>query len=174
MLVVSDNPLSDQQRGDGFVVGQSLFLADRTNVVRATGMVADVEDGIARLVDLRPLRTDEVFEAKGTAILAKAIEAPNLGLRKLRDQQQQFRDEVLARCEYRCVLSGCDVPEALEAAHLPGRSWERGHNSGTDGIALRADLHRLLDTGLLTINFEGMVECKVAHYLWLNGKRITI
>jgi hypothetical protein len=41
--------------------------------------------------------------------------------------------------------------QALEAAHLPGSSWQTGDNEATYGILFCADLHRLLDVGLLQI-----------------------
>ncbi|WP_164853366.1 HNH endonuclease signature motif containing protein [Paraburkholderia kirstenboschensis] len=48
-----------------------------------------------------------------------------------------------------CAISGCDIPEALEAAHLRGRKWREGHNAAEDGILLRRDLHMLYDRELL-------------------------
>jgi hypothetical protein len=65
------------------------------------------------------------------------------------------------------VVSGCEVPEALEAAHLVGRDWRAGHNRATDGVLLRRDLHALYDRGLLVIREDGSVtlDQKVAgHY----------
>ncbi len=64
--------------------------------------------------------------------------------------QQKFRVVVGNRCKWRCVLSGTDIPQVLDAAHLPGRDWQF-HNESTDGILIRADLHRLLDSGLAEI-----------------------
>jgi hypothetical protein len=57
----------------------------------------------------------------------------------------------------RCAISGCTVPEALEAAHLVGRDWRQGHNRASDGILLRRDLHTLYDYGLLRISDAGVV-----------------
>lgn len=69
-----------------------------------------------------------------------------------RPDQAAFRDAVFRACGGRCVVSGCAVPEALEAAHLLGRDWRQGHNSANDGILLRRDLHNLYDRGLLQIS----------------------
>lgn len=76
---------------------------------------------------------------------------------EVRPQQAGFRAAVFRACGGRCVISGCDVPEALEAAHLRGRDWRAGHNHENDGILLRRDLHTLYDRGLLTISDEGRV-----------------
>jgi len=174
MLILTDNPLADRQRGDGFAVGQRIFLADQRHMVRASAEVGQIEDGIAQLYDLQVFRDDEIFEAHGNAIHAKSVGESVLSLRKARPDQQQFREAVLRRCNYTCVLSGCDVPEALDAAHLPGKSWEAGHNLASDGIALRCDLHRLLDSGLMTIDLKGNVRCSAKHYEWLNEKIIIL
>lgn len=74
---------------------------------------------------------------------------------EVRTQQSAFRKAVFLACGGRCVVSGCRIPEALEAAHLEGRSWKDGHNAASDGILLRRDLHALYDAGLLSIS-EGM------------------
>lgn len=77
---------------------------------------------------------------------------------EVRTQQRAFREAVFRLCGGRCVVSGCDVPEALEAAHVTGRDWRLGHNEGTDGILLRRDLHTLYDRALLRITEDGQVE----------------
>lgn len=74
-------------------------------------------------------------------------------------------------------MSGCAVPEALEAAHLIGRDWRQGHNSATDGILLRRDLHNLYDRGLLVVNDEGQVKLSgkvMAYYGEFNGAVVTL
>lgn len=70
---------------------------------------------------------------------------------EIRTEQSAFRVAVFKACSGRCVISGCEVPEALEAAHLHGRDWRAGHNAASDGVLLRRDLHALYDRGLLKI-----------------------
>lgn len=76
---------------------------------------------------------------------------------EVRVQQSAFRQKVFRACNGCCVVSGCDVPEALEAAHLLGRDWRLGHNEASDGFLLRRDLHAMYDSGLLTISEAGKV-----------------
>ena len=76
---------------------------------------------------------------------------------EVRTQQGAFRVAVFRACGGKCVISGCNVPEAVEAAHLAGRGWREGHNSVSDGILLRRDLHSLYDRGLLQIGEDGTV-----------------
>lgn len=63
-------------------------------------------------------------------------------------------------CAYdgQCPLTGCLVPEAVEAAHLHGRDWRKGHNEARDGILLRRDVHALYDANLIRILPTGEVE----------------
>lgn len=95
---------------------------------------------------------------------------------ELRTQQAAFRLAVFRACQGRCVISGCAVPEALEAAHRLGRDWRRGHNEARDGILLRRDLHTLYDRGLLRITEAGRVELDervIGHYGELAGMQVT-
>ena len=94
-----------------------------------------------------------------------------------RPEQGAFRDAVFRACGGQCVVSGCTVPEALEAAHLLGRDWRRGHNRAADGILLRRDLHNLYDRGLLRISDTGQVELSdelLAYYGGFNGVMVTV
>lgn len=76
---------------------------------------------------------------------------------QVRPEQGPFRDAVFRAFGGRCAISGCMVPEALDAAHLVGRDWRQGHNRASDGILLRRDLHTLYDRGLLRISDAGVV-----------------
>jgi hypothetical protein len=69
---------------------------------------------------------------------------------ELRVSQAAFRNRVGERCRWRCVVTGSAIGTILDAAHLPGRDW-RKHNKGSDGILLRADIHRLIDNDLARI-----------------------
>lgn len=65
-------------------------------------------------------------------------------------KQQSFRVRVGERFGWRCAVTGTAVRDVLDAAHLPGRDW-RVVNEASDGVLLRADLHRLLDRGIAEI-----------------------
>jgi putative restriction endonuclease len=62
--------------------------------------------------------------------------------------QRAFRTKLLDAYSGRCAVTGCGVPDVLEAAHL--RPY-RGPDSNTlgNGLLLRADIHTLLDLMLL-------------------------
>jgi hypothetical protein len=70
---------------------------------------------------------------------------------KVRSGQGAFREKVLRAYGNRCVITGCDVQEALEAAHITPYKGNKS-NHASNGLPLRADLHRLWDTGRLAIH----------------------
>jgi putative restriction endonuclease len=72
-----------------------------------------------------------------------------------RSGQKKFRESLLRAYDGRCAISGCDVFEALEAAHIyPYNGYYT--NFVTNGLLLRADLHTLFDLGLVSIEPDGM------------------
>lgn len=77
---------------------------------------------------------------------------------EIRPEQAAFRRKLFSAYNGRCVVSGCDVVRALDAAHRHGRQWRNGHNDVMDGFLLRKDLHALYDSKSLTISDGGLVE----------------
>lgn len=117
----------------------TLYFEDSRNVPEAecVGAVTGLEISLESIVGL-PGAQNEASEGSGSKKLTAEVE------RRL--QQARFRVLVGNRCDWKCVVSGFDVKEVLDAAHLPGRDW-RSNNLATDGIMIRSDLHRLLDLG---------------------------
>lgn len=65
-----------------------------------------------------------------------------------------FRTTVLRSYAGRCFLTGEEIPEVLEAAHIV--PVEHGGADSTDnGICLRVDIHRLFDSGNIRIRPTG-------------------
>jgi hypothetical protein len=97
---------------------------------------------------------------------------------KLRAGQGAFRDALLRAYEGRCAISSCNVPEALEAVYIrPGKGPK--NSTVPHGLLLRADLHRLWDTGRLAVHESthevlldrGMIG---TDYSFLVGSRINV
>ena len=65
--------------------------------------------------------------------------------------QPAFRRTVLRAYNNRCAVTRTKVVEVLQAAHIQPYTNERS-NHITNGICLRADLHKLFDEGLITIS----------------------
>lgn len=95
-----------------------------------------------------------------------------------RQGQQRFRQKLLEAYDRKCAISGCDVEQLLDAAHIvPYRG--PGTNTVQNGLLLRTDLHTLFDLGLLTIapeTFEVAVSGTVAssEYRAFDGARLRL
>jgi len=86
--------------------------------------------------------------------------------------QRKFRDRLLM-IDSKCAITGERQPELLEAAHV--RSVARGGGDiESNGILLRADLHRLFDAKLFSITPTGRVKVlkglRSDHYRRLLGE----
>lgn len=69
--------------------------------------------------------------------------------------QPTFRRMLLEIYGGRCAITGSEIPEVLEAAHItPYLGPKTNHPS--NGLLLRGDLHTLFDLGLLTIDADTM------------------
>lgn len=73
-----------------------------------------------------------------------------------RQGQSVFRKKLLEAYDGVCAITGTDVTDALQAAHI--RPYNGPHtNHVTNGLLLRADLHNLFDLKLITINPNSML-----------------
>ena len=73
----------------------------------------------------------------------------------VRPDQAAFRRRIFIAYGGACVVTGCKVREALDAAHRIGRDWRCGHNDAADGLLLRKDIHALYDAGRVQIAEDG-------------------
>ena len=99
---------------------------------------------------------------------------------KYRKKQQAFRIKVLSAYKFKCCISGCDVPEAIEANHIDpyANSGDKG-NDIKNGIPLRADLHRLWHSGKLGIddNYKIILDADALNsesYRVFHGQNINV
>jgi hypothetical protein len=105
-----------------------------------------------RLDLLRNLFDEEVKAMQDSDGLSPA-EARNRAIASIlqRPGQARFRNRLLGAYKGVCAISDCDWPEALEAAHIQ-RYADGGKDHITNGLLLRADLHRLFDRGKIRID----------------------
>lgn len=98
-----------------------------------------------------------VRDIEALAALASEVPDPRvMALVRRRQGQQPFRRALMAEYGPRCAVSGCEVLDLLEAAHIVPYRKGDGYRT-SNGILLRADLHTLFDTELLTIRPNGVV-----------------
>ncbi|EMG36627.1 HNH endonuclease [Desulfocurvibacter africanus PCS] len=95
-----------------------------------------------------------------------------------RQGQGKFRFDLLEYYERRCAITGCDVVEALEAAHIVPYLGEQT-NVVQNGLLLRADLHTLFDLGLITVDSTTMTlliapSLRSSSYADLAGKQLRL
>lgn len=90
----------------------------------------------------------------------------------VREGQGSFRNLIFNAYEGKCAITGCDVPETLEAAHIRPYKGPKT-NQASNGILLRADLHRLWDTGLLAVH-ESSHQVLVASRLVATDYALTL
>jgi hypothetical protein len=68
-----------------------------------------------------------------------------------REGQPKFRRSLLDEYSGKCVITGCNVEALLEAAHI--MPYRGAHtNDVTNGLLLRADLHKLFDLHMFRID----------------------
>lgn len=73
----------------------------------------------------------------------------------VRRGQAAFRRALVRRYGARCMITGCELLDIIEAAHIaPYRA--RPDNAPVNGLLLRTDLHTLYDLDLLGIEPESM------------------
>ena len=137
----------------------TMRLSDLVNAASAPSVAASLRkygyggpsadaDAVARWLRAQASDIDtEVGAPAGTAA------------REARPDQRRFRRAVLDAYGGRCAVTGCNVAEALEAAHVA--DW-RSENDVGAGLLLRVDLHRLLERGLLVIDRDWTVRAAPA------------
>ena len=114
-------------------------------------------DNLCKLYENSNLLIDgENFPSNGTPELSRDFQQKNKAKlaiiqREQRDGQPQFRTILLNHYNNKCAVTGCDVVDVLDAAHIIPYT-ESYDNSECNGIILRTDLHRLFDRGMISFD----------------------
>ncbi len=89
----------------------------------------------------------------------KESESPHYGtvLTKVRIGQGAFRVGVIEAYHRKCSISGEKTLPVLEAAHIQPYSFS-GINAVSNGILMRSDIHKLFDSGYITITPDFTIE----------------
>lgn len=91
--------------------------------------------------------------------------------------QAKFREELLQAYNGSCVISGCSLMPALQAAHIAPWNGTRS-NHVSNGLLLRADIHTLFDLGFIKVDPETrtvIIAESIAHteYAKYSGTKIA-
>jgi len=110
--------------------------------------IIELPDEVNQIDALNEIReTNIVQDIERKRIITYRIERPN---------QNRFRRSVLKAYHERCLLTGINMTEVLEAAHIKPVEYNGGDSVG-NGLCLRLDLHQLFDTGHLRIGIDGTI-----------------
>jgi hypothetical protein len=95
-----------------------------------------------------------------------------------RQGQPEFRQALMVAYNYRCAVTGCDVRDTLQAAHIVPVSSQGTHDI-QNGLLLRADIHNLFDRGLLTISNSYIISLHPSIrtspiYKALHGRKLAV
>ena len=146
ILLISNDPLAPRQRlvdpSKPPPAGPARF-ADAEHLVVGQGRIVDAGKGWIELCDVEKLDPFRLW-AEDRTVLAYNPDGPKRETAD-RPEQRRFRDRLMRAYGGRCAVTGCDVAELLDAAHLS--PWRLGD----DGVLLRTDLHRMIDRGLAEI-----------------------
>jgi HNH endonuclease len=94
------------------------------------------------------------FQTVTPAVEERRLERQHeLTKRLVRPGQGQFRADLIALYDGKCVITGCHSLDAIDAAHIH-EVGNDGDDVQENGILLRADLHRLFDADLMAIDPE--------------------
>ena len=92
------------------------------------------------------------FEAQLSCYEPSTKESRELVMRQIRERRGQatFRRALFERYGNRCMVTGCELVDLVEAAHIsPYRTVRDQHPE--NGLLLRADIHTLFDLDLLGV-----------------------
>lgn len=129
------------------------------NIVRGklyateSGLGAELWDSVvATLADPRAITGPTLSSPPVATVIEDPI--PRTGTQYLttaRLGQGAFRLSVLDAYQLRCAVTGERVKPVLEAAHIKPFA-QLGPNIVSNGLSLRADIHRLFDLGYVTVD----------------------
>ena len=109
---------------------------------------------------------------------AKAIRYRENARRKYRTGQAEMRKRLLEAYSNKCAVTSCDVPGALEAAHIFDATSGRESMKTQNGLLLRRDIHRLFDIGFISLDndYRLLLSKKLenGYYEEYNGKKINL
>lgn len=136
----------------GYLTAQNITVAQgysKTNT-RYT-YIPELDCQIESLIDgtWSENSTDLIELIKNSGI-SGMVTMSNISRQTYRPGQQKFRANILDSLK-RCPITGVDLPEVLQAAHIKPYAFG-GSQEIDNGLPLRADIHCLFDSGLLNIN----------------------
>jgi putative restriction endonuclease len=127
------------------------------SIVQGKSYTDEEPVGRALWEQVQLLLTKYMTQQPATAVVAPESTAFSTLLTRVRLGQGAFRVMVTDAYTRRCSISGEKTLPVLEAAHIRPFA-QQGPHALKNGILLRSDIHKLFDTGYVTITPELKVE----------------
>jgi hypothetical protein len=123
------------------------------------GLLDVAVDGIQAGVDLIPEEAADDEGDDGTSpYIPKEGDWRSIVSRQIKDRrgQKQFRDALRKRYGNLCLVTGCELLDIVEAAHIKPYRGAPDHHPA-NGLLLRADVHTLFDLDLIGVEPETLI-----------------
>lgn len=137
--------------------GRGALFTEYDPAVHGIWALEDVGDKVLRPRQVAVPDSIELDAARESVAAAGQFEPDDDSRRRImatlvqREGQPKFRRALLDEYAGACVITGCSVAELLEAAHI--KPYLGSHtNDVTNGLLLRADLHKLFDLHMFRID----------------------
>ena len=134
---------------------QQLTSRLRKNPIKYEAFKQRVQVGATRANEATTKYLDEWLDGKRPARAREDDREVKIIKRMVRTRQGQgqkkFRNDLIYAYGGRCFVTGCRELTTLEAAHIRAVK-KKGRHSIRNGMLLRADLHKLFDSGLFIID----------------------
>lgn len=184
------------------VSGNSVILDDTSDVCKKLNRRVGGEHGCvevefadenwATVHEIRWVSEDDEIWRHGFACSWNPDDLKKFVLKRDRDRlerlvdvrlkQDAFRRALIEEYKGRCCVTGFDVLGGLEAAHVKDFQ-EHGESNVSNGLLLRADIHRMFDRGMLAfepieggarIHLSETIKGLKSKYGYLDGREIEL
>ncbi len=146
-LLVHEEELSRMPRADRF---KNIQAAGEALDSEAARQIDDIIDDI--IVDDSIPKGDSQTGADEAA--RDVVRRKRFVEHAMRPDQGAFSETIRRNYRFKCAVTECVTPAALQAAHIRVRKGVDDNSLG-NGILLRADIHALLDRLLITFTKDG-------------------
>jgi hypothetical protein len=164
--------------------GETLFTLYDRNQHGIWALAPDAQGKLRPQLVEHPSTSDALYQAQHDVesehgwALHEDARRREMALIVRRQGQPAFRASLMAAYKGQCAISRCRVAALLEAAHIV--SYRGPHtNAVSNGLLLRADLHKLFDLGLVCVDPSSYVvrlheSLLDSEYVQWNGVRLAM
>ena len=139
--------MKDFTYADTSDVGDAIYIARK--IIKPTATDNAILDDLKNLISLYHSYVESMQDFDQGTRTRVLMEV------EVRGKQADFKRRLMAKYN-KCVVTGCEVKETLDAAHILPYSKFVNFDAN-NGFILRTDIHRLYDAYLLNIDTKGKI-----------------